>query len=689
MARNIPGRDTIVKTVSDRQIVGNRPDGVTASGGGSPTGGSTPTGPAGGDLAGSYPNPTLKNTGPGALTKGSATRSPTVTIDAQGRVTALSDSLIAAAGAISVRTRADLRAYVGAVDKQFIVEEGYGFEGDGGGGIWFFVSADNYSIDNDGTLIVPGGSYGTHATVGCWHRVGPGTQGNSVLTSTTLDIRWFGALPNDVDISVAIGHAFAALTAIVGAQQVGCLYAPAGEYRIENKIVMAGGGLGFTMKGDGPGATNFLYGMTGADTCAWEISGVTTGSFQDCSFKWINFPTTNNPSVLWVHDCTYFNLCNIQGLNLVSTDLTGGVVRCTANTNLTMLGLTFGGNGSGGTQLFWESGSGLMTACNFLTATTDAPCWRVGSCNSYQVRNCFFQGGGPWKSFAGATITSTASDFTVNATSHGFVAGDYILLRGAAHAAYNTWWRVASVTTNTLTVTTTINPGADTATLSTLWSCAYFGTTGGNVTESFIGDCLFNTGGGPGVGSVGLYLDAFRANHIGELTVSHSLFDYGYCSIFAHGLTNSDPGSTCGALTISACRPNGGPRDAFGCVRLEGVNIVTIDGFRSFPGGPGTVFNTFVICDGGQANPTQDISITGGVASNKNSSALYPGTTICAFTFDGTNVKNVCVANVAVDASKTVAQFLNGASAANGLTVMYGDNAGRVTLIDSTGTHNL
>lgn len=61
---------------------------------------STPSGPAGGDLTGTYPNPTLAAI-VGATTKGTATRSPTATIDAKGRVTALSDSVITLAGDVT------------------------------------------------------------------------------------------------------------------------------------------------------------------------------------------------------------------------------------------------------------------------------------------------------------------------------------------------------------------------------------------------------------------------------------------------------------------------------------------------------------------------------------------------------------------------------------------------------------
>lgn len=64
---------------------------VSASGGGG--GGGSPTGPAGGDLTGSYPDPTLK-TITTAGTSGSANTIPVVTIDAKGRVTTLSSSAV-------------------------------------------------------------------------------------------------------------------------------------------------------------------------------------------------------------------------------------------------------------------------------------------------------------------------------------------------------------------------------------------------------------------------------------------------------------------------------------------------------------------------------------------------------------------------------------------------------------------
>lgn len=57
-------------------------------------GGGAPSGPAGGDLTGTYPNPTLAAIGSATGPLGSATVAPIVTIDTKGRVTALSSATV-------------------------------------------------------------------------------------------------------------------------------------------------------------------------------------------------------------------------------------------------------------------------------------------------------------------------------------------------------------------------------------------------------------------------------------------------------------------------------------------------------------------------------------------------------------------------------------------------------------------
>ena len=717
----------------------------------------SPGSSAGGDLSGTYPNPVVsaihETSGPTKLTVGTI-----INGELLKRVGSTIVSIPVPSGGSTTMFAniAAMRAAAAPVVNTFAILEGYTSAGDGGGGEFLFIVPDSSTDDDGGTFIVPGGSPpvvdaggnittgGTTATVGCWRRMA--CMGAFKGKEGFRDVRWFGASANNGgDNTPAFRLALASLPFASGA-----IYIPAGEYCLAQPWMIDMGitSGSLSIYGDGPGATMLTYGLTAAGTMITIKNGFGFGSFRDIQIARAGYVgLLSNPTVMAIYDTTSFNLINVQFSGCISSDFSGGVLNCGgggafSNTNLTLLGCSsIGGQGC---QLKWTGGSGLVSTCNFtnadrgpgslwITGTTygtpgqfvtdagqvymnrnilspstvaphsaptdwelcvlNAPCVAILNSNTLKLSNTFFSGGGPAKNFRSVALTRTGSTFTVTLpVGHNFIAGEYCKITNASQAAFNTWWKIASVTSTSATVNFTNSLSSDTVTFSTLWSSMYIH----GLTESEMDFCFFNTGGTPGLGSIGVFGDGFSTGSlgVGEFAASNCICDYGASAFFFHGVANAGPAATCHQITLSNCRPNGGPRDNFGCFRFEGCTTVSVDGCRAFPGdnnppGTGKTFSTFVISDGGQAQKTQDITITGGSATNKHSSGLYPSATMVAVTFDGPNVHNCSVVNCGVDAAQTVVSLLNSAVASNGLTVLYGNNAGRLTLFDSTGTHNL
>ena len=185
--------------------------------------------------------------------------------------------------------------------------------------------------------------------------------------------------------------------------------------------------------------------------------------------------------------------------------------------------------GSGGTVSNIDLGTGL-----------GQPCLMIESCDALHIGDGQCSGGGPWISFAGATIASNSTTFTITQAGHGFQAGDYIYIPASTNSGYQQAWRIASTTSNTITVASTANLGSDTVTFGSLYCVGYFGGAGasGNVTESSCSNMIWNTAVAAPMGSCSVFLDGCSGGAV-NLKGHMWLCDYGSTGVFAHGFASA------------------------------------------------------------------------------------------------------------------------------------------------------
>ena len=461
----------------------------------------------------------------------------------------------------------------------------------------------------------------------------PHWDGNGyVWLRNVFNVKAFGAKGDDsTDDYTAIMAAYNAIPSTGGT-----LYFPDGIYRYGTQLALTAA-KPVHIRGEGLEVS--ILKPTFAAGNAIQVAGPNVFGVYDIS---VSSLVARNVDTYLIH----VEACQEPILLNVSCGTpTGGLVEIDGAVFLQMANcLGTAGIGAGGSTCLRIKGTTGGTITNVLYRVGPAgsggysdskPCLYItgADTNSLRISNSQFQGGGPKSKWSISGITSSGAAFVVTTSAnHDFLAGDFLAIRGASVAAYNNAWRIASVTANTITVSSTLNPGTATATgtAESLAACALVTNEDGAVNECGISNTLFAAYQGNLYGSVGLYFDGRRgpsgsAREISGWTLDGNYYDFGTVGLMFTGkaLSGSNDSSLFG-FTVSAPKFE----NQRSSIHIEGAQNIAIDGYVGCSNqnaatdyicqdaGPLPRSASIYINSGSTAPYTQGVTINGGNIGN-------------------------------------------------------------------------
>jgi hypothetical protein len=401
-----------------------------------------------------------------------------------------------------------------------------------------------------------------------------------------------------VDDTFAIQAAINAAATVYG----GTVYVPTGLWLTSGVSVPVANNPFIAIVGDGPGESvvqNFLVGTNNVPLLKWFSTGSTLKNnavvqnicFNAAGNRAVASPLLefNGATLVWMsnvlvnstYDCARFNACNIYATqcNFNSGDSSNSHSGCcvrviNGSANLTGCGLN---------QNSWNNNE-LPVA---------PPLWIQGTSTGNLIANTEVTGAGPRATYTPSSITSTGTTITVNFPStHVFNVGDYIVMKGMTPSGYNTFWRVATIGSNTLTIASTANHGTVTVmgSVFTVPAAVLVDNSAGAVNESVWSGGLVQAQGYPNVAlSAGFYFDGRNGtnanNTLEGWIISGAYIDIGRVGVLITGGGSNGSTETSSRFKLCDLTVEGNAGDGtstkLGDVWVEqcpGVQIDTLQG---------------------------------------------------------------------------------------------------------------